>query len=516
MLSGYSSYLLSGMAALTTLAYVTGLRMIPLPPSQPLRIYILLRSILGQLCVCCFFWFLGRQLALGLYLLVGGVYQVFILSYHSHFHFIPSLRLVIAIRREAVVMVKELFTGGFLKVELSVVVAYAIVFWILHFQYSEITGEYLDALLRTVAPVALAGLIVLVGLGILWVRKTNQASIGQLFSYHNMLKLFGPFSWQVAYSFASSEREKYNRELPVLDLSVPAGTVLHDIIFIQLESVGSEMVFAEYDGAALMPNLQQLASEHLFFPKVISAKGRGGTSDVELALFTGRTHGATDAPMLDEYYDYRSSVFRALGPKGYKAFAFHGNTGAFFKRSYAYKQMGADFYDQARMGLPDAGWGAADGAVLRYAEQQLLRSEQPVVGAVILMTTHTPFNNIDAIEPKPVAGDAEGQYERYCRSLKYVDREVKGFIERYSAKRPGTVFVVYADHAARVRGQTVHSSVVHRGTRRDLVPAWIIGGEATPAFCAEVITMPDLVPIALVKAGAGVKIHSESSVCFQS
>lgn len=491
------------MVALTTLTYVTGLRMIPLPPARTLRIYILLRSLFGQLCAYWMFWQLGRQLGLGMYLLASGIYQIFILSYHSHFHFIPSLRLVIAIRREALVIAKELLSGGFLHLELGLVAAYATVFITLHLLYSQVTGEYLDAILQSVALAAAFGLVGLLCAGVLWVKRTNQASIGQLLSYHNVLKLFGPFCWQIMYSFASSEREKYNRELTEVMLPSLPGIALHDIVFIQLESVGSQMVNVDYQGAPVLPNLCRLASQDLFFPEVVSAKGRGGTSDVELAVFTGRTHDATDAPILDEYYDYGSSIFRALSPIGYSAFAFHGNTGAFFKRTYAYQKMGVDFFDQARMRLPDAGWGASDGDVLRYAEKYLLQAKSPLVAAIILMTSHTPFTNIEVIDARSSTATREDQFGRYCRSLRYVDREVAGFIERYSAARPNTVFVVYSDHAARVRGHKVHSSVNHNGTRRDLVPAWVIGGGTLPAIAAERITMPDLAAIALVKAGAG-------------
>lgn len=475
----------------------------------------MLRSIFGQVLVCAMFWLIGRQLGLGLYLLMGGIYQILILTYHAHYHFVPSLRLVVAIRREALVIAKELITGGFLLLEISLVGVYALVFLTLHLLYASLTGEYLDAILKSVAPLAGVGLVGVIVLGMLWVKKTNQASIGQMFSYHNMLKLFGPFSWQVMYSFASSERDKYNRSLPLVVLPALPGTPVQDIIFIQLESVGSEMVFADFEGAPVLPNLRRLAAKGQFFPEVISAKGRGGTSDVELAAFTGRMHESSSAPMLDEYYDYSSSVFLALGQKGYTAFAFHGNTGAFFKRAFAYKKMGADFYDQARMQLPDAGWGAADGDVLRFAGEHLMQVQQPVVAVIILMTSHTPFSNIDAVEPAP-RGAKDDIYTRYCRSLRYVDREVNDFMERYTAQRPNAVFVIYADHAARIRGHKVNTAVTHNETKRDLVPAWIIGGGTTPSVRSARITIPDLAAIALRTAGAGISIRSESSIPFNT
>lgn len=471
----------------------------------------MLRSIFGQVLICAIFWLIGRQLGLGLYLLLGGIYQILILSYHAHFHFVPSLHFVIVIRHEALVIATELIKGGFLLLEISLVGVYALVFLILHMLDASLTGEYLDAILKSVAPLAGVGLAGVILLGMLWVKKTNQASIGQMFFYHNMLKLFGPFSWQVMYSFASSERNKYNRSLPLVDLPALPGAPVQNIIFIQLESVGSEMVFADFEGAPVLPNLRRLAVKGQFFPEVISAKGRGGTSDVELALFTGRMHESSSAPMLDEYYDYSSSIFLKLGQKGYGAYAFHGNTGAFFKRAFAYKQMGADFYDQARMELPDAGWGAADGDVLRFAGERLMLVHQPIAAAIILMTSHTPFSNIDAVEPAP-RGAKDDIYTRYCRSLRYVDREVNDFMARYTAQRPNAVFLIYSDHAARVRGHEVYTAVTHNETKRDLVPASIIGEAKLPSMNSVPLTIPDLALIALIKAGVSVTIKSDSKL----
>jgi glucan phosphoethanolaminetransferase (alkaline phosphatase superfamily) len=508
MISGYSIYLMSGLVAVVVLTCIAGLKVVPLPPNRSLRLYVIFRSLFGHLSLAAIAWLWGRQLGLGLYLLVCCAYEILLLAYFSHFHFIPSLRLVIAIRREAIMVAKELITGGFLYLEMTILLVYAGIFAILHLVYASITGEYLDAILRSIAPVAVVGYVLVITVGIATTMRTNRASIGQLFSYHNMLKIFGPFLWQTAYSFADSEREHYNRQLPLVRLRGRAGARPRDLIFIQLESVGSPMVQAVHNGQPVMPNLQALAQQSIFFPRMISAKGRGGTSDVELAMFTGRMHAATDAPILDEYYDYSSSIFRALVKQGYQAHAFHGNTGAFFKRSYAYDKMGAEFYDQVRMKLPDSGWGAADGDVLRFASDRLAAVQEPVVAAIILMTSHTPFTNIDRIEPD--AGDAgSSMHDRYCRSVRYVDREVAKFIESYSALKPDTVFAVYADHGARVSGHRVNNTVMHDNAKRDAVPGWIYFKDGVPRCDAGTITLPTFALLALAQLGLRVDLHTE-------
>ncbi len=511
MISGYSIYLLSGLVAVVVLTCITGLKVVPLPPTRSLRLYIVFRSLFGHLGLATLVWLWQRQLGLGIYLLISCAYEVLLLAYFSHFHFIPSLRLVVAIRREAIMVAKELITGGFLYLELTILLIYAAIFAFLHVVYAHITGEYLDAILRSIAPAAALGYVVVIAVGITTTLRTNRASIGQLFSYHNMLKIFGPFLWQAAYSFAASQREQYNRELPLVSLKGRPGARPRDLIFIQMESIGSPMLEAIHGGRPVMPHLQALAQRGIFFPQMISAKGRGGTSDVELAMFTGRMHAASDAPMLDEYYDYRSSIFHALGQQGYKAYAFHGNTGAFFKRSYAYLKMGAEFYDQARMNLPDAGWGAADGAVLRFAREKLVPQQEPVVAAIILMTSHTPFTNINAIESGTDAGGA-GMYERYCRTLRYVDREVVDFIAEYRARKPETVFAVYADHGGRAPGHRVNQTVMHLETKRDVVPGWIISRDLVPARRADAVTLPTFALAAIDQLGLRLDLHTEGIV----
>lgn len=508
MISGYSIYLLSGLVALVVLTCIAGLKVVPLPPTRSLRLYVIFRSLFGHLSLATLSWLWGRQLGLGFYLLICCAYEILLLAYFSHFHFIPSLRLVIAIRREAVMVAKELITGGFLYLEMTILLVYAGIFAALHLLYAGITGEYLDAILRSTAPVAAVGYVLVIAVGIATTMRTNRASIGQLFSYHNMLKIFGPFLWQAAYSFAASEREQYNRQLPLVSLRGRAGARPRDLIFIQLESIGSPMVQAVHRGQPVMPNLQALAQRSIYFPEMISAKGRGGTSDVELAMFTGRMHTATDAPILDEYYDYSSSIFRALSKEGYQAHAFHGNTGAFFKRSYAYDKMGAEFHDQARMKLPDSGWGAADGDVLRFAGDRLAAVKDPVVAAIILMTSHTPFTNIDRIVPD-ANGAGSSMHDRYCRSVRYVDQEVAKFIEKYSALKPDTIFAVYADHGARVSGHKVNTTTVHNEAKRDVVPGWIFSPTGSPRLGASLITLPAFALTAIDQLGLPVDLPSE-------
>lgn len=511
MISGYSIYLLSGLVALIVLTCIAGLKVVPLPPTRALRLYVVFRSMFGHLSLATIAWLWHRQLGLGIYLLTCCAYEILLLAYFSHFHFIPSLRLVVAIRREAIMVAKELITGGFLYLEMTILLVYAGIFAVLHLAYAGITGEYLDAILRSTAPVAAVGYVLVIAVGIATTMRTNRASIGQLFSYHNMLKIFGPFLWQAAYSFAASEREQYNRQLPMVSLRGRAGARPRDLIFIQLESIGSPMVQAVHRGQPVMPNLQALAQRSIYFPEMISAKGRGGTSDVELAMFTGRMHTATDAPILDEYYDYSSSIFRALAKEGYQSYAFHGNTGTFFKRSYAYAKMGAEFYDQARMNLPDSGWGAADGDVLRFAGERLAAVKEPVVAAIILMTSHTPFTNIDRIEPG-VSGTGSSMHDRYCRSVSYVDREVAKFIERYSAHKPDTVFAIYADHGARVPGQKVNTITMHNECRRDVVPGWIFSQTGSSRSGSGQITLPTFALAAIDQLGLRIDLPSEGLV----
>lgn len=463
-----------------------------------LRLYILARSIFGQLFACAIAWFIGRQLSLGAYLLLSSVYQLVLLAYYTHFHFIPSLKLVATIRREALVVCKELLTGGFLLLEVSLVALYAGILLFLHVMYGHQRGLYLDAMLRAIAPFSFLSLILLFGFGVTWSVKTGQVSLGAILSYHNMLKWFGPFWWQIIYSLFSPARKTYMSELPFVRIVGAQVSKPCDLIFIQLESVGSPILQAEHNGQAVMPNMHGFSKEALFYPELISAKGHGGTSDVELAMFTGRVHESTDAPILDEFYDYSSSLFLPLKERGYAAFAFHGNTGAFYKRDYAYKKMGADFYDQARMGLPDAGWGAADGQVLRFVETRLAAESAPVVAAVILMSSHTPFTNILSIDAQ-AKGDA---FERYCHSLRYVDREVANFIFKYRQRRPDTVFAIYGDHGTRIKDHVVSKTRSVAGVKRDLVPGWILG-PAVAQVIEKNISMPDFAAVALSLAIRG-------------
>ena len=90
MISGYSIYLLSGLVAVVVLTCITGLKVVPLPPTRSLRLYIVFRSLFGHLGLATLVWLWQRQLGLGIYLLISCAYEVLLLAYFSHFHFIPG------------------------------------------------------------------------------------------------------------------------------------------------------------------------------------------------------------------------------------------------------------------------------------------------------------------------------------------------------------------------------------------------------------------------------------------
>jgi len=131
-----------------------------------------------------------------------------------------------------------------------------------------------------------------------------------------------------------------------------------NFVLIQVEAMDSIILNTKYKNQYIMPYLNSLSNNNVYYPYVMSYHMGGGTSDSEFSIINS-------IEPLDEYpaiklsnYKYNNSMLKKLAQGFYTNVAFHGNSDVFFNRDSAFPKMGfQQFYDIDKMGLNQKGWG---------------------------------------------------------------------------------------------------------------------------------------------------------------
>jgi lipoteichoic acid synthase len=230
-----------------------------------------------------------------------------------------------------------------------------------------------------------------------------------------------------------------------------------NIIAIQVESLQSFAVGLKVDGQEVMPNLNKLVKESMYWSDFYSETGQGVTSDADLlgncSLHPTRT-GAV-------YYDYAHNNFRCmpevLREQGYKAVAMQGMPPDFWNLATVYPHVGFEKYYNIKDGLvldEKVGIGLSDLSFLRQTADRLKALPQPYYGFVVTLSSHGPFN-FEGIPHELNLGQLEGtDAGHYLHAVHYTDKAIGQFIDqlRQAGTLDNSVVLLYGDHGGIFRG----------------------------------------------------------------
>lgn len=223
-----------------------------------------------------------------------------------------------------------------------------------------------------------------------------------------------------------------------------------NFVLIQVEAMDSIILNTKYKNQYIMPYLNSLSNNNVYYPYVMSYHMGGGTSDSEFSIINS-------IEPLDEYpaiklsnYKYNNSMLKKLAQGFYTNVAFHGNSDVFFNRDSAFPKMGfQQFYDIDKMGLNQKGWGAPDKDVFNFASETIKKLEEPYLAYIITMTSHTPFSNVNRYFSKSIYDDIELKVvKNYFNSMTYVDQCIKNFVEEI--QNDDTYIFIYGDHTPNI------------------------------------------------------------------
>jgi len=296
----------------------------------------------------------------------------------------------------------------------------------------------------------------------------------------------------------------------------PEPDVRPNFLLIQVESLGSNVLKAFYEGSPVVPNLRRLALEGIFHPYALCYHKGGGSSDAEFSVLNSVEPQDGFVSMKMSTYGYPNSLVRSLKEQGYGARGFHGNHREFYNRREAYHRMGFDrFHDMKDMGLQEKGWGAPDRDVFEFIGKRMREESGPFFYYAITMSSHQPFHF-------HLQGEDAGGFEKvrdpdtrdYLRSMAYTDRIIGAFVDRLRREGPpDTYILIFGDHPVPLdNGEYSNAGVWKDGAHLEFVPFILLTPRGDRRLdLGNVASYLDMAPTILAASGGGFRIRTRGN-----
>jgi len=285
-----------------------------------------------------------------------------------------------------------------------------------------------------------------------------------------------------------------------------------DIFIIQVESMESAIVSKKYKDQYIMPFLNSLTTESVYYPYMLSYHFGGGTSDCEFSVIN-TLEPLTYYPSIKlSSYSYPNSFVKQLTAGSYKAYGFHGNIGRYYNRDVAFHSFGFDeFYDIDEMGLKEVGWGAPDSQVFSFALDAVKDIDAPVLSYVITMSSHGPFTNVSGYYSNPAFSDIDDKKLKwYYNSMAYVDKCIEEYVSEIKKQHDNALIIIFGDHTPQVGNDSYQEAFMIIGDYRyEFVPLFIITPDGRRYREDEIVaSFIDIAPTVLNASGVKYRIRT--------
>ncbi|MFC1504498.1 LTA synthase family protein [Spirochaetota bacterium] len=251
----------------------------------------------------------------------------------------------------------------------------------------------------------------------------------------------------------------------------------YNFILIQCESLQSGILEVKYKGKLVMPELNRLSRQAVYYPFLFSYHMAGHSSDCEIAVMDNFEPFARFPTITLKSLTHSNSFVRIMREQGYATKTFHNNHARYYGRKTVYPKMGfSRFYDYKDMGYTSYDWGLPDGPMYDFMLDQMKKERGKFFYYCITMTTHGPFTSWRKYSDTKAYEDITHKYTyNYFNSFAYVDRELSRFIKSALAERKDTVIFVFGDHAAIASKYIPGPIFYHEGQKLEFVPLLVFG-----------------------------------------
>lgn len=276
---------------------------------------------------------------------------------------------------------------------------------------------------------------------------------------------------------------------PVLDNQRP------NVVLILLESFARTVMDAEVDGQPVMPHMQRLRREGIWFENFFANSFR--TDRGEVAIMSGFPAQTRMSIMkLPAKSRNLPSVARSLAKEGYAtSFAYGGDLNFTNQASYLYATGWQELTWQKdlRFDAPPADWGYDDALMCDWFAERVIAldaSGEPFLAGLLTLSSHTPFD-----VPYSKFED------KVLNAFAFSDECVGRMIERLKASPAwkDLLIVLVADH-----GYPYPRTLAYNEPLRHRIPMiWTGGAVKGPRVVEEYASQIDIAATLLAQLGIG-------------
>lgn len=350
-------------------------------------------------------------------------------------------------------------------------------------------------------------ILCLIGLGFWGVQIARYGSPARKLDVQGEVMTASHFGLITAYASMALESQQSFVEVdypgPIHRISADEPTVFPEppnIIFLQIESLDTLTTELSVANKHVMPFLNSLKDESVYFENFFSHHNGGGSSDAEIATLMSLLPISSHSGLKTAQYDKIDSLIQILKENNYTTGVFHSNKGSFYNRAHAYSNFGVDhFYDASAFDGEAAGWYAKDKEFYKQSVELLTgqNNGSPFFAYLISIQSHGPFRNYsdDTYRTFDVSGFSEDRLVRdYVLTMHEVDAAISSLFADLDRNRwlENTVIFIFGDHP---------SGVFSGEPKTARVPLYIWHDRIDPSFEKQPASLIDLAPTVSSLAG---------------
>lgn len=291
--------------------------------------------------------------------------------------------------------------------------------------------------------------------------QTLTPKFSSLFGYDDALKKFEKF-------YTKERINEYSSKNQYTDIFKGK-----NVVFVHMESIQSFLMDLEFNGEEVLPTVNRLAKEGLYFDNFYPQISTGTSSDTEFTLLTSLLPAASGTVFVSYYNREYNTIPKYLKELGYTTYSIHGNHASMWNRSKVHPRLGYDkmFFEESfeyteddviNLGINDSLFFKEAIPILEGIEE----NNSPYMGTIITLSNHSPFIYKDKYAPYDlsvkVTNESGKTYEtnyldgtavgNYITSSHSADLSLGEFIEYVNNSEyfNDTIFVFYGDHDARL------------------------------------------------------------------
>lgn len=276
-----------------------------------------------------------------------------------------------------------------------------------------------------------------------------------------------------------------------------------NVLLIQVESLETILINRSVNGKEVIPFINKLVEESLYYPNIYEQVKEGNSSDCEWMVNTS-LYPSRDGVTAYQYSEraYTRSLANILKAKGYYNVVAHGDRKTFWNRNRLYPGLGydafwgiEDYENNEMVKMNYIGLGLGDQSFLAQTAEKMKALPEPYLASVITLTSHSPFVLPQDLKVQEFPEVKTPECRRYAEAFSYVDASLEAFFSKLDENHmlDNTLVVIYGDH----EGLNKYYDVSGTWENQQRIPLIIYSKGMTSKMDAKVGGQIDILPTLL-------------------